>query len=235
MAEEQQVLIVDDDKDLCNMVKMTLEHEGYSVDMAYDGKTGFEYSEKNTYHTIILDIMLPEMDGWEVCHKIRNSAINHKVPIIMLTAKVEEDDKIMGLKLGADDYVTKPFSPRELLARVRALIRRDQDFKDKDEILEKGDLTVDAQSYKVYVKDQQIDLPPKEFELLYLLVKNPQRVFTREEILEKIWGFSFAGGTRTVDEHVKRIRKKLEPESDYDSLIQTVWGVGYKFEVKNDA
>ncbi|ACB84803.1 response regulator transcription factor [Natranaerobius thermophilus] len=231
---DQQVLIVDDDKDLCNMVKLTLEHEGFSVDMAYDGKTGYEYVEKYNYNTVILDIMLPEMDGWEVCHKIRNSINNSKVPIIMLTAKVEEDDKIMGLKLGADDYVIKPFSPRELVARVRALIRRDQDFKDKDKILEKGDLTVDAHSYKVFVKDNEVDLPPKEFELLYLLIKNPERVFTREEILEKIWGFSFAGGTRTVDEHVKRIRKKLEPESGFDSLIQTVWGVGYKFEVKNE-
>ncbi|OWZ83570.1 response regulator transcription factor [Natranaerobius trueperi] len=230
---EQNILVLDDDKDLCNMVKMTLEHEGFVVDTAYDGNTGLSLVEKKSYLTIILDIMLPEMDGWEVCYKIRNLTNNNKVPIVMLTAKVDEDDKIMGLKLGADDYITKPFSPRELVARVRALIRREQDFKKADETLEKGELIVDSQSYKVYVKNQELDLPPKEFELIYLLVKNAGRVFTREDILEKIWGFSFAGGTRTVDEHIKRLRRKLENHSDYN-YIQTVWGVGYKLEVKKD-
>ncbi len=228
---EQWILIVEDDKELCDMVKLTLEHEGYKVDVVHDGKTGFEHITSCTYSLVILDIMLPALDGWEVCHKIRGSQYNSTIPIIMLTAKAEEDDKIMGLKLGADDYVTKPFSPRELVARVKALLRRDQDFKSEAEILEQGDLYVNAQSYKVFVGHQEVELPPKEFELLYLFTKNPGRVFTREEILEKIWGFSFVGGTRTVDEHVKRIRKKIEALSDYE-FIQTVWGVGYKFEVK---
>jgi len=232
--KDNKILVVDDDTELCEMIKMTLDHAGFSVDVAQDGKSGLAFTEKNSYNVIILDIMLPKMDGWEVCHKIRNTSNNNsKVPIIMLTAKVEEDDKIMGLKLGADDYVTKPFSPRELLARVHALLRREQDFKNKDEVVEKGDLTVDVESYEVYIKDQKIDLPPKELELLYLLIRNAGKVFTREDILERIWGFSFAGGTRTVDEHIKRIRKKIEMESSY-TYIQTVWGVGYKFEVKEN-
>ena len=225
------ILIIEDDKELCNMLNISLEHKGYNVDLAHDGEDGLNKISDYKYTLIILDIMLPEKDGWEVCQKIRSDEKNSKAPIIMLTAKVEEDDRIMGLKIGADDYVTKPFSPRELVARVEALIRRASDFEEKEKAYQYGDLTIDPNTHKVAVKDIEMQLTHKEFELLLTLVKNYGIVFSRDKLLEKIWGISFVGGTRTVDEHVKRLRKKVEAKSDY-TFIQTVWGVGYKFEVR---
>ncbi|UMZ74201.1 response regulator transcription factor [Natranaerofaba carboxydovora] len=231
---EHQLLIIEDDTELCNMLKISLEHKGFNVELAYNGDEGIEKIKSNKYSLIILDVMLPKKDGWEVCQKIRSSEHNSKTPILMLTAKVEEDDKILGLKLGADDYVTKPFSPRELTARVEALIRRANDFEEKDNAYQYRDLTIDPNTYKVIVNDSELQLTHKEFELLLTLCKDYGVVFSRDKLLEKIWGFSFIGGTRTVDEHIKRLRKKIESKSDY-TFIQTVWGVGYKFEVKENA
>ena len=229
----QEVLIVEDDTELCNLLKISLEHKGFLVDLANDGDEGIEKITNKKYTVIILDVMLPKKDGWEVCQKVRSSDLNAKTPLIMLTAKVEEDDRIMGLKIGADDYVTKPFSPRELVARVEAVIRRAENFEEKEDVYNFHDLEIDPNTYKVKVNDKELQLTHKEFELLLAMCKDYGIVFSRDKLLEKVWGFSFIGGTRTVDEHIKRLRKKIESKSSH-TYIQTVWGVGYKFEVKEN-
>ncbi len=224
---ESKVLVVDDEKRMVELVKLYLEKEGFIVDEANDGQRALDMVKENKYNLIILDLMLPVVDGWTVCKEIRK---NSDVPIIMLTARGEEFDKVLGFELGADDYVVKPFSPRELTARTKALLRRFGQKKDESEVLEFPGLLIDPASRTVKVEDNDVYLTPKEFDLLYYLARNQGRVFTREKLLEEVWGYDFFGSLRTVDTHIKQLREKLG-RSKAASFINTVWGVGYKFEV----
>ena len=224
----KKILVIDDEKNIRDLIKFNLESEGYNIVMAADGKEGLDKVDSST-DLIVLDLMLPEMDGLTFCKKIRNHNEYSSIPIIMLTAKGEEVDKILGLEMGADDYMTKPFSPRELVARIKAIFRRIKEFKEdseklKDEIIEAGKLKLDIPRHEVIYGNEKIILTPKEFELLRYLIINQGRVLSRDLLLEKIWGYEYAGDTRTVDVHIRRLRKKIE--ADY---IETVRGVGYKF------
>ena len=224
-----KILIVDDDVNICELLRLYLQKEGYETVVANDGQQAVEAALKETPDLILLDIMLPKLDGWQVCREIRKTK---ETPIIMITAKGEVFDKILGLELGADDYVTKPFDTKEVVARVKAVLRRSND-KNKKQISEvKYDkLRINLTNYELEVDGKQIDTPPKELELIYHLANNPNRVYTRDQLLDEVWGFDYYGDSRTVDVHVKRLREKLEEVSDEWSL-KTVWGVGYKFEVK---
>jgi two-component system response regulator ResD len=224
---ESKVLVVDDEKRMVELVKLYLKKEGFIVDEANDGQRALDMVKQNKYNLIILDLMLPVVDGWTVCKEIRK---NSDVPIIMLTARGEEFDKVLGFELGADDYVVKPFSPRELTARTKALLRRFGQKKDESEVLEFPSLLIDPVSRTVKVEEKEVYLTPKEFDLLYYLARNQERVFTREKLLEEVWGYDFFGSLRTVDTHIKQLREKLG-RSKAASFINTVWGVGYKFEV----
>ncbi len=227
----EKVLVIDDDKHVCEMIRIALEAEGFAVDETYDGHEGLKKIKSNDYAVLLLDIMLPETDGWDICRQIRSSDVRG-LPIIMLTARGEEVDRVLGLELGADDYVTKPFSPREVVARVKALIRRSDNYNITRQQLSYGDLQVDPNNLTVRIGGKTIELTPKEMALLNILARQTGNPLTREELLKEIWGFEDSTVmTRTVDEHVKRVRAKiarLDPHNDY---IQTVWGVGYKFEV----
>ena len=226
-----RILIVDDEKNICDLLSLYLVKEGYEVECAYDGNDAVSKFSGDKFDLVLLDIMLPGKDGWEVCREIRKTS---NVPIIMLSAKGETFDKVLGLELGADDYVTKPFDSKELVARIKSVIRRTKDLSgdtastDKQEV-EYENLYVSLTNYKLRVRGKDIDAPPKEIELLYHLAKNPNRVFTRDQLLDEICGFKYFGDSRTVDVHIKRIREKLEGVSD-KWTIKTVWGVGYKFE-----
>ena len=224
-----KILVVDDDKNICELLRLYIEKEGFEVALAYDGKSALSLFEAENPDLIMLDIMLPELDGWQVCREIRKKS---KCPIIMLTAKGEVFDKVLGLELGADDYVVKPFEAKEVIARIKAVLRR-SGMKDSDAIKEvKYDkLSINLTNYELRVNGTQVDTPPKEMELIYHLASNPNRVFTRDQLLDEVWGFDYYGDSRTVDVHVKRLREKLEGVSDKWEL-KTVWGVGYKFEVK---
>jgi len=222
-----KILVVDDEKRMVELVKLYLEKENYLVDEAYDGQQALDLIAKNNYNLIILDLMLPIVDGWSVCMEVRKK---YDIPIIMLTARGEEYDKVLGFELGADDYVVKPFSPRELVARVKALLRRMGPKHDDDGVLVFDELIIDPEGRMVKVQDKEIDLTPKEFDMLYFLAKNKGKVFTREKLLEEVWGYDFFGSLRTVDTHIKQLREKLG-RSKAASYINTVWGVGYKFEV----
>ena len=226
---EEKILVVDDDQNICELLRLYLEKEGYKTMAAFDGQQAIDYAKNFEPNLILLDIMLPKFDGWQVCREIRKES---NVPIIMLTAKGETFDKILGLELGADDYVTKPFDTKEVMARVKAVLRRTVSGE-KNEICEvKYDkLRINLTNYELVVDGKAIDTPPKELELIYHLASNPNRVYTRDQLLDEVWGFDYYGDSRTVDVHVKRIREKLENISDEWSL-KTVWGVGYKFEVK---
>jgi len=224
---EIRVLMVDDEKRMVELVKLYLEKEGYVVDEAYDGQQALDMINKTKYNLIILDLMLPVVDGWTVCKEIRKK---YDIPVIMLTARGEEFDKVLGFELGADDYVVKPFSPRELTARVKALLRRLGPSEEQEGTLEFPELVIEPESRMVKVNGKDVDLTPKEFDLLYFLAKNKDKVFTREKLLEEVWGYDFFGSLRTVDTHVKQLREKLG-RSKAASYINTVWGVGYKFEV----
>jgi two-component system response regulator ResD len=224
---EIRVLMVDDEKRMVELVKLYLEKEGYVVDEAYDGQQALDMINKTKYNLIILDLMLPVVDGWTVCKEIRKK---YDIPVIMLTARGEEFDKVLGFELGADDYVVKPFSPRELTARVKALLRRLGPREEQEETLEFPDLIIEPESRMVKVNGKDVDLTPKEFDLLYYLARNRDKVFTREKLLEEVWGYDFFGSLRTVDTHIKQLREKLG-RSKAASYINTVWGVGYKFEV----
>ncbi|MBO5089574.1 MAG: response regulator transcription factor [Clostridia bacterium] len=226
---EEKILVVDDDQNICELLRLYLEKEGYKTMAAFDGQQAIDYAKNFEPDLILLDIMLPKFDGWQVCREIRKES---NVPIIMLTAKGETFDKILGLELGADDYVTKPFDTKEVMARVKAVLRRTVSGE-KNEICEvKYDkLRINLTNYELVVDGKSIDTPPKELELIYHLASNPNRVYTRDQLLDEVWGFDYYGDSRTVDVHVKRIREKLENISDEWSL-KTVWGVGYKFEVK---
>ncbi len=224
-----KILIVDDEKNIVELVRLYLEKEGFATVCAYDGCEALEQFKKEKPDLIILDLMLPGMDGWEVCREIRKTSA---VPIIMLTAKSETFDKVLGLELGADDYMTKPFEAKELIARIKAVLRRigsGENTSSKEVSFE--NLSINIENYELHIKGEQVDAPPKEIELLYFLASNPNRVYTREQLLEEVWGFDYFGDSRTVDVHIKRLREKLEG-AETDWQLKTVWGVGYKFEVK---
>ena len=224
-----KVLIVDDDINICELLRLYVEKEGFSAIVANDGVAAVDMFKQNSPDLILLDIMLPKLDGWQVCREIRKNSV---VPIIMLTAKGEVFDKVLGLELGADDYVTKPFETKEIIARIKAVLRRTKQQSDSDIKEVKYDkLRINLTNYELVVDGKNIDTPPKELELIYHLASNPNRVFTRDQLLDEVWGFDYYGDSRTVDVHVKRLREKLENISEFWSL-KTVWGVGYKFELK---
>ena len=225
------VLIVEDDRNIAELLQLYLEKEGYAVTIANDGGQGLEKFRAIKPDLVLLDVMMPVMDGWAVCNAIRAEA---QTPIIMLTAKSETSDKVQGLKAGADDYITKPFEMREVLARIEAVLRRttgvSSEKKSRRLVFDK--LIIDMDAFELTVDGKKVDTPPKEMELLYFLASSPNRVYTRNQLLDEVWGFDYFGDSRTVDVHVKRLREKLEDVSEQWSL-KTVWGVGYKFEVNN--
>jgi two-component system OmpR family response regulator len=225
----QRIMVVDDDYNINQLIKLYLEKEGFMVEPYEEGTEALKSFKANPPSLVVLDIMLPGMDGWDICREIRKSS---DVPIIMLTAKGETFDKVLGLELGADDYIVKPFDPKELIARIKAVLRRHKPaaFGITKEV-SYPNLTVNLSNYTVTYHGKELELPPKELELLYFLASNPNKVFTREQLLEQVWGFDFFGDSRTVDVHIKRIREKLQDAND-NWQIRTVWGVGYKFEVK---
>lgn len=225
----EKILVVDDDINICELLRLYLDKEGYCVVTCNDGVDAVSMVDSESPDMVLLDIMLPRLDGWQVCREIRKKS---NVPIIMLTAKSETFDKILGLELGADDYISKPFDTKEVIARVKAVLRRtsNDDASDIKEVKYEN-LTINLTNYELVVKGKTIDTPPKELELIYHLASNPNRVYTRDQLLDEVWGFDYYGDSRTVDVHVKRLREKLENVSEQWSL-KTVWGVGYKFEVK---
>ena len=222
------VLIVEDDRNIADLLRLYLEKEGYTVVIAPDGMRGVEQFRTVHPSLVLLDVMLPGLDGWGVCRTIRAES---QTPIIMLTAKSETEDKVNGLKQGADDYITKPFEMKELMARINAVLRRSEIPDDTKKRLTFDKLVIDLDSYELLVDGRKIDTPPKELELLYHLASTPNRVYTRNQLLDEVWGFDYFGDSRTVDVHIKRLREKVEGVSDQWEL-KTVWGVGYKFEVK---
>ena len=229
MAAEK-ILVVDDDNNICELLRLYLEKEGYEVKTAGDGVEGINYFKMYEPDLVLLDIMLPKKDGWQVCREVRKFSDK---PIIMLTAKGETFDKVLGFELGADDYVVKPFDAKEVMARVKAVLRRSgagADTAVKEVHYDK--LTINLTNYELIVDGKRIDTPPKELELIYHLASNPNRVFTRDQLLDEVWGFDYYGDSRTVDVHVKRLRAKLEGVSDKWEL-KTVWSVGYKFATKD--
>ncbi len=225
---DTMLLIVDDDPNICDMLKLYFENEGYKVKTACDGMEGVNYFKIYEPDLVLLDIMMPKKDGWQVCREIRE--ISPK-PVIMITAKNEVFDKVLGLELGADDFITKPFDMKELSARIKAVLRRYNAHTktSDDEVVKFENIEISLQKYELKINGKAIDIPPKELELLYFLASNCNRVFTRDQLLDKVWGFDYLGDSRTVDVHVKRLREKLEGVSDKWTL-KTVWGVGYKFE-----
>ncbi len=227
--DKRKILIVDDDENICELLRLYLEKDGFETCCVFDGESAVKYNESYAPDLILLDIMLPKLDGWQVCREIRKTS---DTPIIMLTAKGETFDRILGLELGADDYVTKPFDTKEVIARVKAVLRRssEKNIKDVKEV-NYDKLKINLTNYELVVDGKQIDTPPKELELIYHLASNPNRVYTRDQLLDEVWGFDYYGDSRTVDVHVKRLREKLENVSEKWSL-KTVWGVGYKFEAK---
>lgn len=224
-----KILVVDDDTNICELLRLYLEKDGFETIVVHDGEAALEAVSRHNPDMILLDIMLPKLDGWQVCREIRKTL---STPIIMLTAKGETFDKVLGLELGADDYVVKPFDAKEVVARVKAVLRRSNP-EDSSSVKEVryDKLIINLTNYELIVDGKQIDTPPKELELIYHLASNPNRVYTRDQLLDEVWGFDYYGDSRTVDVHVKRLREKLEGVSPNWSL-KTVWGVGYKFEVK---
>ncbi len=229
MANEK-ILVVDDDVNICELLRLYLEKEGYNVSIVNDGESAVKSFGEIQPDLMLLDIMLPKLDGWQVCREVRK--ISEK-PIIMLTAKGETFDKVLGLELGADDYVVKPFDAKEVVARVKAVLRRSAGAQASDiKQVEYDKLRINLTNYELWVDGKRIDTPPKELELIYHLASNPNRVYTRDQLLDEVWGFDYYGDSRTVDVHVKRLREKLEGVSDKWEL-KTVWSVGYKFETKD--
>ena len=223
-----KILIVDDDKNICELLRLYMEKEEYEVVLSHNGEDAVNKFNQNNPDLVLLDIMLPGQDGWQVCREIRKKS---NVPIIMITAKGETFDKVLGLELGADDYVVKPFDAKEVVARVKAVLRRmgKSNHEDVKEV-SYDKLVVNMNKYELKVDGKVVDTPPKELELLFHLASNPNKVFTRDQLLDEVWGFEYYGDSRTIDVHVKRLREKLEGVSDKWHL-KTVWGVGYKFEV----
>ena len=228
-----KILVVDDDKNICELLKLYLENDGYTVYVANDGQAAVNTFHAKSPELVLLDIVLLRIDGWQVCREIRKVS---SAPIIMLTAKGETFDKVLGLELGADDYVTKPFDAKEVMARVKAVLRRTNGTPSEESNTKKvvtyDNLEINIVNYELKVKGEAVDTPPKELELIYHFASNPNRVYTRDQLLDEVWGFDYYGDSRTVDVHVKRLREKPEGVSDKWSL-KTVWGVGYKFETKD--
>lgn len=232
MIAKQKILIVDDDENIAELISLYLTKEFYDTKIVYDGESALREFDTYQPNLILLDLMLPGIDGYQVCREIRQHS---GVPIIMLSAKGEVFDKVLGLELGADDYIIKPFDSKELVARVKAVLRRFQPYppqqpKPTGKYVEYPELTISLTNYAVIYKGETIDMPPKELELLYFLASSPNQVFTREQLLDHIWGYEYIGDTRTVDVHIKRIREKIKDYANWS--IATVWGIGYKFEVK---
>ena len=223
----RKILVVEDDHNISDLIRMYLEKEGFEVQTVFDGGSAVETFRSWEPDMVLLDIMLPVMDGWAVCGKIRETS---RTPIIMITAKSEVFDRIQGLEMGADDYIVKPFEMKELIARINAVLRRTEIPTDTRKRLVFDKLIIDLDSYELIVDGKKVDTPPKELELLYHLASTPNRVYTRNQLLDEVWGFDYFGDSRTVDVHIKRLREKLEGVSDQWRL-KTVWGVGYKFEV----
>ncbi|MBQ9605810.1 MAG: response regulator transcription factor [Lachnospiraceae bacterium] len=225
-----KVLVVDDEKLIVKGLKFSLEQDGYDVDCAYDGEEALEYARSGKYDIILLDIMLPKLTGFEVCQQIRETM---DVPIIMLTAKGDDMDKILGLDYGADDYITKPFNILEVKARMKAILRRSRNEKAEPadvDIIETGDLKIDTVNRRVYIEDKEVGLTAKEFDVLELLATNKQKVYSRVDLLDLIWGKDYPGDGRTVDVHVRRLREKIEKEPGDPRYVRTKWGTGYYFE-----
>ena len=223
----RKILVVEDDHNISDLIRMYLEKEGFEIQTAFDGGTAVEAFRAWGPDMVLLDIMLPVMDGWAVCGKIREAS---RTPIIMITAKSEVFDRIQGLEMGADDYIVKPFEMKELIARINAVLRRTEIPEDTRKRLVFDKLEINLDSYELTVDGKKVDTPPKELELLYHLASTPNRVYTRNQLLDEVWGFDYFGDSRTVDVHIKRLREKVEDVSDQWAL-KTVWGVGYKFEV----
>ena len=226
---DTKILVIDDDANISSLLKMYFENEGYDVKLAGDGVEGLSYFKMFEPDMVLLDIMLPKKDGWQVCREIREISAK---PIIMISAKGEVFDKVLGLELGADDFVVKPFDIKELSARVKAVLRRYKSNarQNDDEVIKFENIEISLQKYELKLCGRSVDIPPKELELLYFLASNYNRVFTRDQLLDKVWGFDYLGDSRTVDVHVKRLREKLEGASE-KWILKTVWGVGYKFEL----
>ena len=228
MASEK-VLIVDDDPNICELLRLYLEKEGFVTSIANDGESAITIFKQEQPDIMLLDIMLPSLDGWQVCREIRKFS---DTPIIMITAKGETFDKVLGLELGADDYISKPFETKEVIARIKAVLRRSSATQSQSiKEVQYDKLLINLTNYELKVGGKHIDTPPKEMELIYHLASNPNRVFTRDQLLDEVWGFDYYGDSRTVDVHVKRLREKLEGVSE-EWELKTVWGVGYKFETK---
>lgn len=225
----KKILVVDDEKLIVKGIRFSLEQDGMDVDCAYDGEEAFNKAKENKYDLILLDVMLPKYTGFEVCQMIREFS---DVPVIMLTAKGDDMDKILGLEYGADDYITKPFNILEVKARIKAILRRiskQSTEKENEHVILKHDMKIDRQSRRVYVKEKEINLTAKEFDLLELLAMNPDKVYSREELLNIVWGYEYPGDARTVDVHVRRLREKIEPNPSDPMYVYTKWGVGYYF------
>ena len=234
--DREKILIVDDDRNICELLRLYLEKEGYETYLAHDGESAIAVHDEMDVDLVLLDVMMPRVDGWEACRRIR---AKKETPIIMLTAKGETFDKVLGLELGADDYIVKPFDTKEVVARIKAVLRRTGRTPAAKTEVDEGELVfenlvVNITKYELKVKDEVVDTPPKEMELLYYLAKNANKVFTRDALLDEVWGFEYYGDSRTIDVHIKRLREKLEGVSDQWSL-KTVWGVGYKFELLSSA
>jgi two-component system response regulator VicR len=226
----KKVLVVDDEKLIVKGIRFSLEQDGMEVTCAYDGEEALHLAQENKFDMILLDIMLPKMDGFEVCQAIREFS---NMPIVMLTAKGDDMDKILGLEYGADDYITKPFNILEVKARIKAIMRRTAASEPKEEnskVIESGDLKLDCESRRLFVKGREINLTAKEFDLLELLVMNPNKVYSRENLLNLVWGYEYPGDVRTVDVHVRRLREKIEPNPSEPKYVHTKWGVGYFYQ-----
>ena len=231
MATEK-ILIVDDDVNICELLRLYLEKEGFVTSVVNNGSEAIDAFNTTCPDLVLLDIMLPGLDGWQICREIRKTSAT---PIIMLTAKGEIFDKVLGLELGADDYIVKPFEPKEVIARIKAVLRRSVPLQaspqETNKIVTYDKLSINLTNYELKINGEYVDAPPKELELIYHLASNPNRVYTRDQLLDEVWGFEYYGNSRTVDVHVKRLREKLEGVSDQWEL-RTIWGVGYKFDTK---
>lgn len=227
---DRRILVVDDEKLIVKGIRFSLEQDDMKVDCAYDGEEALELARKNTYDLILLDVMLPKHDGFEVCQMIREFS---DVPIIMLTAKGDDMDKILGLEYGADDYITKPFNILEVKARIKAILRRvsknGHDREENPKLLVKGDMKIDGESHRVFIGEKEVNLTAKEFDLLELLATNPAKVYSREDLLNIVWGYEYPGDARTVDVHIRRLREKIEKNPSDPKYVYTKWGVGYYF------
>jgi len=228
----KKILVVDDEKKIVDIVRAYLEREGYQVVVAYEGKSALELARRQSPDLIVLDLMLPEISGWDICRTLRQES---DIPIIMLTARDEMADKVVGLELGADDYVTKPFDPKELVSRVRAVLRRSEVRTMPKALLKVADLSIDTEKRQVIRSGEAIELTPLEFDLLRTLAESPGRVYGRMQLLDRLQGDAYEGYERTIDSHIKNLRKKLEPDPNHPRYIVTIYGVGYKLEEKQDA